>query len=48
MAVFERKKEDRIATDDSKPLVCNITGTENTDGHVVRVGVQGVQCSRKY
>lgn len=34
MAVFERRKEDRIATDDSKPLVCTITGTENTDGHV--------------
>ncbi|KAG0711361.1 PX domain-containing protein kinase-like protein [Chionoecetes opilio] len=34
MAVFERKKEDRLGTDDTKPLVCRITDTQNTEGHV--------------
>ncbi|KAK8396825.1 hypothetical protein O3P69_005059 [Scylla paramamosain] len=34
MAVFERKKEDRIVTDDTKPLIAFITDTRNTDGHV--------------
>ena len=33
--MFERKKEDRIVTDDTKPLIAFITDTRNTDGHVV-------------
>ncbi|KAG7162239.1 PX domain-containing protein kinase-like protein-like [Homarus americanus] len=34
MSVFEKKKEDRLSTDDTKPLVCNITDAQNTDGHI--------------
>ncbi|XP_071521348.1 PX domain-containing protein kinase-like protein isoform X2 [Panulirus ornatus] len=34
MSVFEKKKDDRLWTDDSKPLVCNITDAQNSDGHI--------------
>lgn len=34
MSVFEKKKEDRLFTDDTKPLSCTITDAQNTDGHI--------------
>ncbi|KAK3853289.1 hypothetical protein Pcinc_040166 [Petrolisthes cinctipes] len=34
MSVFERKREDRLITDDTKPLTCTITDAQNTDGHI--------------
>ncbi|XP_045593718.2 PX domain-containing protein kinase-like protein isoform X1 [Procambarus clarkii] len=34
MSVFEKKKDNRLLMDDTKPLVCNITDAQNTDGHV--------------
>lgn len=35
MSVFERKREDKLITDDTKPLSCRITDARNTDGHIV-------------
>lgn len=34
MSVFEKTKDDRMLVDDTKPLLCNITDAQNTDGHV--------------
>ncbi|XP_064122875.1 PX domain-containing protein kinase-like protein isoform X2 [Macrobrachium nipponense] len=34
MSVFEVKREDKLATDDTKPLRCNIRDAQNADGHI--------------
>nr|XP_027237297.1 PX domain-containing protein kinase-like protein isoform X2 [Penaeus vannamei] len=34
MSVFEKKREDKLLLDDTKPLFCNIKEAQNTDGHI--------------
>lgn len=33
--MFEKKREDKLLLDDTKPLFCNIKEAQNTDGHIV-------------